>query len=1119
MGYKDVNVNVGGNNNNYPQTYKTVILKPNIPLGDQLTEENTIYVVKWDFEIGMNKIYGSFDFSSGGTMVIDGVTYYWSILVSGKDGNTFNLCDNTVFFCQMHSDVLIPERSMTLNKDEAIRIASPLNTYHEKAYYTEGNVVIIPDNCILRFEGGSISNGMLVGNDTILVYIEEDKSLHNIEYMGTFRHVAGISKPSILDGVFENNIINNPFFLSSEYWETTNCTIDNKLIINGEGEATGINAGASSYASQVHPLFSKHRYLVACYARVTEVHHAIKANSTSFYGRYGIGFRVKDDTPVANKGIYTLNLDFIGNREKSDFIPIIYILDVYNDANPTISFGEIYTGNGYIKGEILHAGLYDITGLNSGVPNYKDFYFAYKDYVEKRLNYKSSYQELKYPDSMTDLAFIEEMNAKAKYMYMNNTTFGTTSGIFAQRDAYNDNTTYMTVLQPSSVETGKMIVPGDGRIADNAATNVYTYNNITSKNLYFVKNLRIQTPNVVVYVYFYKDNGTKFVYESYKNKALYERVFGEKTRMYKDITTYSKNAYEYKNNTENVYSGTHDNKNISYDVDLSEMINVPDGVTQIKLMSDNGSSAPGILYTPQLVCLSEAPINNSSIAIDAGYYDYLAFRIKDTITTAKDICILNGIAITDRKLQEIWNNQRSDLTMYAEGEISESLTGVQMSRTDSDFNNKFFRIYGKGGSYRSLTLNRNTPNERSVTRDIAFGSCVKDRSTDRWFAISLARFDYRRAASTPEEQDLIKGHSLPNYNDVTALPSDEGLNNALQAADPTLYAAIQTAAQNNDFVTVSDEVLQLYYPEIFDRKVLNNSNNNTYEALINWYKEDYIAVIAKNNTTAETDVLPRTGYKGITYRVDNWDSTEYNLSYYSEYIWNGKEYILQSVEQYTWSKGSGYVSVVATVETQSIEDVLPAVGDTSKHYHISNWDGVRYNENKYAEYDWREYADPSNNRYVRTNITKLGKDYSNFNPDTDLDWDCCAVCEVYPDMPFVYNEVGGTNLRSGTYGIYESTLIKKYSKVRGKNINMAIHPMSITKTMTILTAMQYMNLSDYIEYKEGNYVSGSGYFFNYGEYYTLRDCIIYLLAASDNPIATNIANQVGQKILEARYGK
>ena len=225
MGYKDVNVIVGGNNNNYPQTYKTVILKPSIPLGEQLVDENTIYVVKWDFEIGMNKIYAPLDFSSGGTMVIDGVTYYWSILVSGGDDTTFNLCDNTVFFCNLNSDVLILDRSVTLNKDEAIRIASPLNTYHEKAYYTEANAVVIPENCVLKFEGGSLNNGAIIGNATQII-AQDDVIFTGIIIDGTW-NVPEI-KSSWFGDCRNNNVVKQLINLSSD-------TIHNRIYI-GEGE-------------------------------------------------------------------------------------------------------------------------------------------------------------------------------------------------------------------------------------------------------------------------------------------------------------------------------------------------------------------------------------------------------------------------------------------------------------------------------------------------------------------------------------------------------------------------------------------------------------------------------------------------------------------------------------------------------------------------------------------------------------------------------------------------------------------------------------------------------------------------------------------------------------------
>ena len=205
MGYKDVNVIVGGNNNNYPQTYKTVILKPSIPLGEQLVDENTIYVVKWDFEIGINKIYSSMDFSQGGTMDIGGVNYYWSRLVSGADNDTINLCDNTVYFCDLNSPVLLPERSITLNKDEAIRLATTRGTYHSRVFYVVEKGINVPNDCVLRFEGGSFNNGFLDLNGCEIIpsydsIVGEELQIGGFPKTGTSRWDDELGKPLWCNG-------------------------------------------------------------------------------------------------------------------------------------------------------------------------------------------------------------------------------------------------------------------------------------------------------------------------------------------------------------------------------------------------------------------------------------------------------------------------------------------------------------------------------------------------------------------------------------------------------------------------------------------------------------------------------------------------------------------------------------------------------------------------------------------------------------------------------------------------------------------------------------------------------------------------------------------------------
>ena len=48
--------------------------------------------------------------------------------------------------------------------------------------------ITIPENCLIQFDGGSISNGILIGNDTIIVSYQEDEIIfNNVDLMGTFR--------------------------------------------------------------------------------------------------------------------------------------------------------------------------------------------------------------------------------------------------------------------------------------------------------------------------------------------------------------------------------------------------------------------------------------------------------------------------------------------------------------------------------------------------------------------------------------------------------------------------------------------------------------------------------------------------------------------------------------------------------------------------------------------------------------------------------------------------------------------------------------------------------------------------------------------------------------------
>lgn len=55
--------------------------------------------------------------------------------------------------------------------------------------------------------------------------------------------------------------------------------------------------------------------------------------------------------------------------------------------------------------------------------------------------------------------------------------------------------------------------------------------------------------------------------------------------------------------------------------------------------------------------------------------------------------------------------------------------------------------------------------------------------------------------------------------------------------------------------------------------------------------QEFVTVTATDQTTAVTDVLPATGSADTTYRVGNWDGSQFDASVYSEYAWDGSQYV------------------------------------------------------------------------------------------------------------------------------------------------------------------------------------------------------------------------------------
>ena len=63
------------------------------------------------------------------------------------------------------------------------------------------------------------------------------------------------------------------------------------------------------------------------------------------------------------------------------------------------------------------------------------------------------------------------------------------------------------------------------------------------------------------------------------------------------------------------------------------------------------------------------------------------------------------------------------------------------------------------------------------------------------------------------------------------------------------------------------------------------------EWLNNLTGEKHESVVATEQTSSVTSLLPVTGEKDTIYRVGKWDGTQYNEEYYSDYAWDGTAYV------------------------------------------------------------------------------------------------------------------------------------------------------------------------------------------------------------------------------------
>ena len=84
--------------------------------------------------------------------------------------------------------VLKPNILDEINTLEQILVNEPNTKYVVKWNYDlQGQTIILPENCLIEFDGGSFSNGTLIGNNTIIIsYQDNSDILKDVNLEGTF---------------------------------------------------------------------------------------------------------------------------------------------------------------------------------------------------------------------------------------------------------------------------------------------------------------------------------------------------------------------------------------------------------------------------------------------------------------------------------------------------------------------------------------------------------------------------------------------------------------------------------------------------------------------------------------------------------------------------------------------------------------------------------------------------------------------------------------------------------------------------------------------------------------------------------------------------------------------
>lgn len=156
------------------------ILRADKTFAEQVTSDNTIYEIRDNFDLG--GLTEGIANPISETATIDGTGYYLYGSISGRKGETLILPisrSNLVYkvIDSSKTSILNTSNTYTFEADGTVYIGFEYVSYWNPAsikYLLAANGIQLPNNCVLMFNGGSISNGCFVDSQFFVTGIRNN---------------------------------------------------------------------------------------------------------------------------------------------------------------------------------------------------------------------------------------------------------------------------------------------------------------------------------------------------------------------------------------------------------------------------------------------------------------------------------------------------------------------------------------------------------------------------------------------------------------------------------------------------------------------------------------------------------------------------------------------------------------------------------------------------------------------------------------------------------------------------------------------------------------------------------------------------------------------------------